>query len=103
MLFQPMTGGTKANYQTEFTHSFRSELNRGDQSLGDFSASRFGLDYSRLFTTSETYTWGVGAGWDYASFDVAAGGPVPDSFQSTYLRLSNQWRIGDQWSLRTDL
>lgn len=103
MLFQPMTSDTKANYQTEFTHSFRSDLNRGDQSQGDFSASRFGLDYSRLFTSSETYTWGIGAGWDYAYFDLPTGVPVPDTFQSTYLRLSNQWRFADNWSLRTDL
>jgi len=103
ILFQPMTGGAKANYQADFTHSFGSDLNLGDQSLGDFSASRFGLDYSRLFTSSETYTWGVGGGWDYADFDLPTGVPAPDSLQSTYLRLSSQWQFANKWSLRTDL
>jgi hypothetical protein len=71
--------------------------------VGDFNASRFGLDYSSLFKVSDAYTWGVGAGWEYAHFDAPSNIPVPETFNGVFLRLSNQWRFAERWNLRTDL
>lgn len=97
----PADGGYQASYQAEFSHSFDSQLNRGETSLGDFNASLFSLDYSAFKRTSDTYTWGLGAGWDYGHFDAPAG--VPETGHGVFARLSNRWAFADKWSVRTDI
>lgn len=99
----PADGRYQAAYQAEFTHSFDSDLNRGDRSLGNLNTSLFSLDYTTFRRASDRYTWGIGAGWDYAHFDVPAAAPVPETGHGVFARLNNRWDFADKWSLRTDL
>lgn len=99
----PTDDGYHASYQAEFSQSFDSDLNRGDVTQGKFNTSLFGLDYTTYFRASDQYTWGLGAGWDYAHFDAPAGVPVPETGHGVFARLSNRWAFADQWSLRTDI
>lgn len=101
--YQPTAEGYHGAYRAEFSQSFDSSLNRGAQSLGDFNTSLLELDYQALFAVSDRYSWGVGAGWDYAHFDAPGSVPVPETVQGVFLRLSNQWRFAERWNLRTEL
>lgn len=96
-------GGYHANYSADFSHSFGSDLNLADVSQGDLDASLLRLSYTTVFSTSQTYSWGLGLQWDYASFDGPAGVPVPEELHGLGLRIISNWRFGSRWTLRTDL
>jgi hypothetical protein len=67
----PAEGGYQASYQAEFSHSFDSQLNRGETSLGDFNASLFSLDYSAYRAHQRHVYLGTWRGLGLRSFRCA--------------------------------
>ena len=98
-----LSDGYSGAYQAEVSYTAGSGISQGSVMLGDLNTLQNRASYIGTFWRSENYSLLAGLDWQRFSFGLPSAAPLPNTLQSTSLRLGNEWGFAENWTLRLEV
>lgn len=90
------------SYSAELSYTAASGISQGTVRLGDLTTLQNRVGYLGTFKRTENYSLLAGFDWQRFSFGLPDGTVLPNTLQSTAVKIGNNWRFAENWSMRLE-